>query len=538
MPGPCRGDALTATVPPAPLRAGSGAVFAAIGIGASRLSGLIRERFLAQALGQGAEADALRAALRLPNLIQNLLGDAALSAAFTPVYSQLTARGEHTLALALHRHAALRLGLLVSVLVALGIAAAPGLVGAIAPGFGPERAPLTVTLVRILFPATGLLVMSALTLAVLQAHGRLLSGYVAPVIWNASIILALLGWQVMSPGAQAGELALVIAWGAVAGAALQWAWQGRRSVPVSPMPAIGGQTDASAVAHAWQRCIAALPPVLLSRGVLQISAWIDTALASLLPLGSLAVLGHAQTLYLLPIALFGTSVTAASLPVLSSVAALNASDRLHFEQVLAEGMRRLCLLGVLATGAGLVFAPAIVRLVYAGGAFDAKAVDNTAFALACGMSIVLPSMVGRLWASACFALSQPGIATRAACLRMAVSALLSLLAVVLLADRAADAGVIGYLLLASGVAAVLECLLLARALRRRTALKTPWPTGWRTSLLALLAGVVAGETLRFAAPQGPIADLGVLAAYGLAFLLMAWCVGHPDARRLFRRLTG
>jgi len=525
-------------VPSPPVHPGLGAVLAATGIAASRLSGLVRERFLAQALGQGGEADALRAALRLPNLIQNLLGDAALSAAFTPVYSQLTARGEHALALALRRHAALRLGMVLSVLVALGLASAPWLVAAIAPGFGPERAPLTVLLVRILFPASALLVMSALALAVLQAHGRLLSGHVAPVIWNACIIVALLGWQVVHPGAQAGELAIVIAWGAVAGAALQWAWQGQRGLSASPMADGFPRADAAAVALAWRRCVTALPPVLLSRGVVQISAWIDTALASLLPLGSLAILGYAQTLYLLPIALFGTAVAAASLPVLSSVVALDEAGRLQFERVLAEGTRRLCLLGALATGAGLVFAPAIVRVVYAGGAFDTTAVDNTAFALACGMSIVLPSMLGRLWGSACFALSRPAIATRAAVARMGVSALLSLTVVALLPDHGAGAWVVGYLLLASGIAAMLECRLLADALGRETAIKALWPTRWRTSLAALLAGVGTGGAFALTVPRGVVTDLGTLAAYGLGFLLVAWFAGHPDARRLTRRFLG
>jgi putative peptidoglycan lipid II flippase len=513
-------------------------VLAASGIALSRVAGLVRERFLAQALGQGDAADALRAALRLPNLVQNLLGDAALSASFAPVYSQLLARGEHGLALALRRRALARLGLVVSLLVALGIGLAPWLVSVVAPGFGPERAPLTVLLVRILFPATGLLVMSSLALAVLQGHGRLLSGHVAPVIWNASIIVALLGWQTLVPGAAAGELATVIAWGAVVGAALQWAWQGHHVRNLHPVPgdaAGAGPVDADALARSWQRCLEAVPAVLLSRGVLQISAWIDTALASLLPLGSLAVLGYAQTLCLLPIALFGTSMAAAALPVLSGAVTREAAGREDFERILALGARRLCLLGLLATGAGVFFAPAIVRLVYAGGAFDEAAVDNTAFALACGMSIVLPSLFGRLWASACFALSRPAAATRAACLRVTLSALLSLLAVLSFADREAGAWAVGYLLLASGIAALLECWLLARTLVRASALRSPWPRAWRTSLLALLAGSVAGWATAAAAPAGVFADLGVLAAYGTGFLLVAFAAGHPDARHLLRR---
>ena len=52
-------------------------------------------------------------------------------------------------------------------------------------------------------------------------------------------------------------------------------------------------------------------PVFVSRGVVQISAYVDSLLASLLKTGAVSGLTNAQTLYLLPVSLFGMSISAA-----------------------------------------------------------------------------------------------------------------------------------------------------------------------------------------------------------------------------------
>ena len=77
-----------------PIDSGRSSVLVGAGIGLSRLSGLIRESAVGAYLATGASADAFRAALRIPNLLQNLLGEGVLSAAFIPVYARLVGDGD------------------------------------------------------------------------------------------------------------------------------------------------------------------------------------------------------------------------------------------------------------------------------------------------------------------------------------------------------------------------------------------------------------------------------------------------------------
>ncbi|MFO7287854.1 MAG: lipid II flippase MurJ, partial [Gammaproteobacteria bacterium] len=141
--------------------AGRHSLLVGAGILASRIAGLVRDRVLAAYFGTGLHADVFSAGLRLPNLLQNLLGEGTLSASFIPVYSELLGRGRYDEA---GRVAGAVFALLVAIagLVSLlGIAFAPLLVTIFTPGFEGERRELMIAVTRILFPMTGVLVLSA-----------------------------------------------------------------------------------------------------------------------------------------------------------------------------------------------------------------------------------------------------------------------------------------------------------------------------------------------------------------------------------------
>src|ERR1700676_1621336 len=167
------------------------AVLVASGIMLSRLAGLIRERALAHFLGTLPAANAFRAALRIPNFLQNLFGEGVLSASFIPVYSRLLAGSDEKDANHVASVVGSLLALLTSLLVILGILSTPLLIDAIAPGFTGETRQLTIRLVQILFPGVGALVMSAWCLGILNSHGRFFLSYSAPVLWNLFIIAGL-----------------------------------------------------------------------------------------------------------------------------------------------------------------------------------------------------------------------------------------------------------------------------------------------------------------------------------------------------------
>src|SRR6202045_1849905 len=124
------------------------AVLVASGIMLSRVAGLIRERALAHFLGTLPAADAFRAALRIPNFLQNLFGEGVLSASFIPVYARLLGAKNEGEADHVASVIGSVLAVLTSTLVLIGILCAPLLIDAVAPGFhGPKRE-LTIALVR------------------------------------------------------------------------------------------------------------------------------------------------------------------------------------------------------------------------------------------------------------------------------------------------------------------------------------------------------------------------------------------------------
>src|SRR3989442_13967073 len=276
----------------------------------SRLAGLIRSRVFAYYFGLEMEADAFAAAVRIPNFLQNLLGEGALSASFIPVYAAVIARGDMREADRRAGAVASLLALVVSGLVLAGVLATPLFIDAIAPGFQGAKRDLTIQIVRILFPGAGLLVLSAWCLGVLNSHHRFLLSYTAPVMWNAAMIATLVIFGSHTP---LPRLAVLLAWGSVAGSALQFAVQ----VPVVFTVAKDLRFTLDLASEHVRIVARNFVPVFISRGVVQVSAYVDALLASLLPTGAVTGLSNAQLLYTLPVTLFGMSVPAAELPPMS-----------------------------------------------------------------------------------------------------------------------------------------------------------------------------------------------------------------------------
>ena len=262
---------------------GRSAFLVGSGILISRIVGLIRQRIFAHYFGSSAAGDAFGAAFRIPNFLQNVFGEGALSASFIPVYAKLIAQNDEKEATRIANAVFGLLALITSLIVLIGVLATPYFVTAIAAGFQDERRDLTIKLVRILFPGAGLLVLSAWCLGVLNSHHRFFISYTAPVAWNVAIIAALFlfGNNVDLP-----RLAEVTAWGSVIGSALQFGVQlptvvrlVRRFLPLLDL------TNP----HVKQ-VMRNFFPVFMSRGVVQISAFVDAALASFLGQGAVIAL--------------------------------------------------------------------------------------------------------------------------------------------------------------------------------------------------------------------------------------------------------
>jgi photosystem II stability/assembly factor-like uncharacterized protein len=236
-----------------------------------------------------------------------MLGEGVLSASFIPVYARLRAEGRQRDSSELAEAIFALLAVLASTIVALGILCAPLLVSLLVPGFHGEKRDLTIALVRIVFPGTGLLVFSAWSLGVLNSHGRFFLSYASAVMMNIAMIAALL-WQGSLHHGGSVSIAYAISWATVVGALLQFGVQAP-AVYRCLRPLIGRIELRSIHVAA---VVAAFGPVFVSRGILQISGFIDLQLASFLPRGNV-LLTYAQTLYMLPFSLIAASIAAVEL---------------------------------------------------------------------------------------------------------------------------------------------------------------------------------------------------------------------------------
>src|SRR5437868_7455986 len=217
---------------------GRSALMVGAGILISRIIGVIRQRVFAHYLGTSDAAGAFSAAFRIPNFLQNVFGEGALSASFIPVYANLLARGDKKEASRVADAVLTLLALATSLIVLVGVLTTPYFVGLFAHSFPEETRALTIQLVRIFFPGAGLLVLSAWCLGVLNSHRKFFLSYTAPVVWNVTLIAALVmaGWSVRGVALADlgvwGRVAALAAWGAVVGGAFQFVVQSPTVLPL------------------------------------------------------------------------------------------------------------------------------------------------------------------------------------------------------------------------------------------------------------------------------------------------------------------
>ena len=397
---------------------GRSSTLVAAGILLSRVSGLARESAMGAFLGTGLALEAFRAALRIPNLLQNLLGEGALSASFIPVYARLRAEGRDAEA---ERLAGAVLGLLLlltGTLVLVGVLFARPLTVILAWGYEGEKLDLTVDLVRILFPGIGFLVLSAWCLGVLNSHRRFFLSYVAPVLWNTAMIVALVG------GALAGlartSLAVALAVGTVLGGLAQFGLQlpsVRRLLP-GLRPTVRNGPHLRAV-------LRGLGPVVGGRGVVQLLSYVTLVLATLLATGAVASLTFAQVLYLLPISLFGMSVAAAELPELSTQGRVLSVDESEAATTrLDDGLARVAFFVVPTMVGYLLLGDLIVDAILGYFRFDDRAVVQVWVVLAGFTPGLLAGTSARLLQSVLYGRGDTRTPAVLAALRVAVAAAL------------------------------------------------------------------------------------------------------------------
>ncbi|PSQ69424.1 MAG: murein biosynthesis integral membrane protein MurJ [Bacteroidetes bacterium QH_2_64_26] len=526
------------------------------GILLSRLFGLLRERTVAYFFGVGAHADVLQVAFKSPNLLQNLLGEGTISAAFIPIYSRLIEEERYAAA---GRFAGAIFGLLLAAaggVALLGVVFAEPIVTVLAPGFLDDAAQVTAgelpfnrfdlaaRAVRIVFPMAGVLVLSAWALGILNSHRQFFVPYVAPVLWNAAIIATLFAGGYMlagTPGAPVAlssdaltRLLLIACVGAFGGGLLQFGVQ----VPFVVRHMEGFEFSLSTRVEGVREAINAFGPVVASRGVAQLSAYLDLFLASWLAVGALSALRYAQLLYMLPISLFGMSVAASELPELSR---LTEDKVAAFSARLRRSLRQIAFLTVPTVVGYLAFGVLLVGALFQTGQFQAGSTWLVTIVLG-GYSLgILATTMSRLLQNAFYAIGDTKTPAWIAVLRVTVSTVVAV-PIMFELDAISVETVVGPLpgnslflgALGLSLGATVGAWVEVAALRQRLRgplpeARIPWGAAGRMMGLALAAlGPAAGVWGLW--PAGPVLVVApvVVALYAAVYLGAAWGLGFDE----------
>ena len=425
------------------------------------------------------------------------------------------------------------LALVTAVVVLIGVLTTPYIVTIIAAGFEPQRRDLAITLVRILFPGAGMLVLSAWCLGILNSHHRFFISYTAPVAWNAAIIAALLYFDNQ---VDLSRLAAMTAWGSVAGSVLQFCVQ----LPTVLRLLRRFRPELTLASAHVRQVLHSFFPVFMSRGVVQISAFVDAGLASFLGQGAVVALNYAQSLYTLPVSLFGMSVSAAELPAMSKTLGTASVVAETLRHRLEEGLKRISFFIVPSAVAFLALGDVIAAVLYQTGKFTR---DDSLYVwtILAGSAVgLLASTMGRLYSSTYYALRDTRTPLKYAVLRVAFGGALGYFCSLHLPrllgvdPRLGAAGIT----VASGVAGWVEFVLLRRSLNKRIG-RTGLPGSYAAKLwVGALLGAALGWGLKlFVAGWHPIPlAIVVLGVYGACYFAVGYLFGLPPARAIIGRI--
>lgn len=456
-----------------------------VATGLSRVAGLIREVVAARYFGTSPPMSAFTLAFQVPNLVRSLFADAALGAAFVPVFTELLEHKQRRQAL--HLAGAL-FGLILAVLGLVTVVFML-LAGVIMPLFtAPEYSAtldaLAVGLSRVLFPIVVLLGLNGLLVGMLNAHDHFTVPALSPLVWNVVIIGALVA---LTPLFEGPDRLYAYAIGVVAGTAVQFAM----AFPVLRRLGIPLNVNVDWRDARIRQILVLMLPVTIGLGLINFNVLINTVLGFRVSEEAPAAIEKAFRIYMLPQGMFSVAVATVLFPALSRLAA--RGDLTGLRRTQANGVRQIFLLLLPAAAATIALAEPITRLVYERGEFNAQSTDQTAEALF-WFSFSLPlSGANLLLTRTFFSLQSPWTPTALAGVTLAIN----------LAVSAALYGPLGIGGVVLGTVAATAAMTAGQAfyLRRR------------------LHGIELGGTLRAVARMLPAAAVLGGVAYGTWWLL-------------------
>jgi putative peptidoglycan lipid II flippase len=389
-----------------------------IATGLSRIAGLVREIVAAGLFGTSVQASAFTIAFQVPNLLRSLVADAALSAAFVPVFTELLEQKRKREA---YQLAGALFGLILAVLGVISLVfffAAPAIIPLITgSSFDASADALTAGLSQVLFPIVVLLGLNGLVVGILNAYDHFTIPAIAPLVWNVVIIGALLAIRpLFDPADQIYAYAI----GVLVGTAVQFAM----ALPV--LKRVGFELR---ISFNWRdprikRVLKLMLPVTIGLGVINFDLLINSILGTLVSDAAPRAIDAAFRIYMLPQGMFSVAVATVLFPQLSRLAARR--DLPGLRRWSGDGMRMILLVLIPSAAATIVLATPLTRLVYQRGDFGPDATEAVATALF-WFSFSLPfNGANLLLTRTFFSLQRPWVPTALACTSMVINAAVSL----------------------------------------------------------------------------------------------------------------
>jgi putative peptidoglycan lipid II flippase len=403
--------------PPRRRLALSTAIFA-VATALSRVAGLGREVVQAGYFGTSGAGSAFTLASQIPNLFSNLFSQAALGAAFVPIFTELlqSGRKREAFRLASALFWLILLGLGALTLVYMGVA---GLVMPLFTGqhFSASETQLAVGLSRVLFPVVLLLSLTGLFVGILQSYDEFSIPALAPAVWNIVIVILMVILHSRFRGHQDSVYAYAIAWlVATVVQFLMIAWALRR-VEFSLSFALDWHDPRV------RQVLILFLPVTVSIGIINLDIFINAGLGGLVSVHAPIAINDAFRLYMLPQGIFSVAVATVLFPTLSRMA--SASDPGGMRRTIGNGIRQINLMLIPSAALMAVLATPITRLVYQHGSFGPLSTDRVSTALF-WFAFSLPfAGINLLLSRTFFALQRPWIPTKLAGINIIVDIIVS-----------------------------------------------------------------------------------------------------------------
>jgi putative peptidoglycan lipid II flippase len=398
-------------------RLGRSTAFFSIATAFSRVAGLVREIVAASYFGISGAMSAFTIAFQVPNLVRSLFADAAIQAAFVPVFTEELEKGNRREAFRLASTLIYLVTLALGAITAIFVLAAPLLVPIFAPGFSGEILDLTVTLSQILFPILIMLGATGMVVGVLNSYDRFAAFAISPFFWNVAIITVLV---LLAPAFEGNDRIYAYAIGVLVGTAVQLAIPAfdLRNTPFRPVLKLDWRMPDV------RRVLLLMLPVTLSLGLINFNLVINSFFGTLVSDQAPAAIDKAFRIYMLPQGIFSVAVATVVFPTLARFAARR--EYADLRATMANGMRQILLMLVPAAAAVLVLAEPMTRLVYQRGEFDASQTDLVAEALF-WFAFSLPfNGLFLLLTRTFFSLQRPWVPTAISGINLAVTAIVAL----------------------------------------------------------------------------------------------------------------